>query len=510
MSTKLIASNLSNGFSAPPPVKWIPEPYMMKACSWLLKHYCAGLFLDPGLGKTSINLAAIKTLRRTGEMPKKQGMLVIAPLRPVYNVWDGSNPEAEPRKWLDFNELRTVVLHGKEKDSRVSQPADVYIINPDGLDWLFSGVSPSRYWPFHGLSVDESTDFKHSGTVRFDLLKPRLPAFKRRWINTGTPAPNGLLDLFGQIYILDLGNALGQYITHYKRQFFVPGGFGYGGWGTCSLQEGAEKRIYKRIEPLILRMSAKDYMKLPRLIGAIGHEGTKPHLVKTKLPAKARKVYDNLEELFFAELEDGSITASNAGVKTIKLRQVTNGGIYLDKGGEEAGVTSKRRWSLIHEVKTDAAVEMLEEISGRPAVIAIEFHHDLERLRQNKWLRNLPAIGEGSIKDDVLLARALNHGDIRCLAVNPASFSRGSNMQAGADHLIWHSMTYNWEHYWQLVLRFWRKGRTRPFFVHHLIAENTVDLAMVYALNRKVKTQSGLLDALRAYSFRRPRPALRD
>jgi hypothetical protein len=478
---------------------------MLKACSWLLKHYCAGLFLDPGMCKTSISLAAIKTLRRTGEMPAKQGMLAIAPLRPMYNVWDGSNPDSEPRKWLDFNGLRTVVLHGKEKDTRLRQPADIYLINPDGLDWLLNNIRPGRRWPFYGLLVDESTDFKHADTVRFKLLRSILPYFRRRWILTGTPAPNGLLDLFGQIYILDLGNALGQYITHYKRQFFVPGGFGYGGWGNCYLQEGAEEKIYRRIEPLIYRLAAKDYQKLPRLIGAIGHEGTKPHLVKMKLPAKARKTYDHLEELFFAELEEGSITASNAGVKTIKLRQAANGGVYLDKGGEDVDKKGPRKWGLIHEEKTNAVVELLEEMSGKSAVIAIEFHHDLERLRRHKWLRNMPAIGEGSIKDDVLLARALNQGQITKVAVNPASFSRGSNMQAGADALIWHSMTYNWEHYWQLVLRFWRKGRTKPFFVHHLIADSTVDLAMVYALSRKVKTQNGLLDALRAYSFRRPR-----
>ncbi len=487
------------------PQKWTPEPYQLKACSWLLKHYCAGLFLDPGLGKTSISLAAIKTLRRTGEMPKDQGMLVIAPLRPVYNVWDGSNPDSEPRKWSDFNGLRTAVLHGPEKDQRLGQPADAYIMNPDGLGWLEEAIRRRKRFPFYGLVVDESTDFKHANTVRFGLLKSMLRKFQRRWILTGTPAPNGLLDLFGQIYILDLGNALGPYITHYKRTYFTPLGFGYGGYGTVALQEGAEEKIYKRIEPLILRMSEQDYLKLPRLVGAIGHRDTKPSLVKIKLPAKARAAYDQLEELFFADLEDGSITASNAGVKTIKLRQVTNGGIYLDKGGEEADRRGLRKWSLVHEAKSEAVAELLEELSGRGAAIAFEFHHDLERMRRHSELKNIPAIGEGSIKDDVLLARDLNSGKLKGVFVNPASFSRGSNMQAGADALIWHSMTYNWEHYNQLIRRFWRKGRTRPFFVYHVIAEDTVDLAMIHALRSKIRTERGLLDALRAYSFRRPR-----
>src|SRR5260221_12649757 len=184
----------SSSFSTLPqdsaPLKWVPEPYMVKAGSWLLKHASAGLFLDPGLCKTSISLAAIKTLRRTGELPEKQGFLVIAPLRPMYNVWDGSNPDSEPRKWLEFNGLRTAVLHGPEKDRRLRQPADLYLVNPDGLSWLLSSTSPSR-WPFYGLLGDESTDFKHSNTLRFKLLRSVLPHFRRRWILTGTPAPNG-------------------------------------------------------------------------------------------------------------------------------------------------------------------------------------------------------------------------------------------------------------------------------------------------------------------------------
>ena len=484
--------------------KWRPEKYQLKAMSWLLSHGNAGLFLDPGLGKTSIGLGAIKTLRRT-EMPAKQGFLVIAPLRPVYNVWDGGNPESEPRKWSDFHGLKTSLLHGDGKNEALRTRADLYLMNPDGLSWLLDNVKPgAASWPFYGLLVDESTDFKHSNTQRFKLLRAILPYFRRRWIFTGTPAPNGLLDLFGQIYVLDLGNALGRYITRYRLDYFLPTGYGGHTWVP---QRGAEEKIYRRIEPLVLRMSERDYLKLPRLLGALSHEGTKPALVRVKLPEKARRVYDQLEELFFIELENGSVTAANSGVKSIKLRQIANGGIYVDKGGEETegGQTAKnnRKWNLVHEAKTDAVVELLEEL-GKTAVIAYEFHHDLARMRLHPMLKNVPAIGEGSIKEDTQLASALNHGDIRTLFVNPASFSRGSNMQAGADALIWASMTYNYEHYDQLVRRFWRKGRVRPFFVYHIIAEETVDLAILQAIGMKNRTQRGLLDALRSYSLRRP------
>lgn len=482
------------------PIKWHPEKYQLKAVRWLLSHAGAGLFLDPGLGKTSVTLAALKVLRREGML--KKGALVVAPLRPLYNVWDSENPDSEIRKWIDFADITTVMLHGDDKDAQLKKKADIYLINPDGLDWLFSKCGSDK---FDVLVVDESTMFKHSNTQRFKLLRGFLPFFRRRWILTGTPSPNGLMDLFGQIYILDFGNALGKWITQYRRAFFDP--TGYGGY-TWVPQKGAEEKIYQRIEPLVLRMSEEDYLKLPPLIGALAHTKTRPSLVKVALPPAARKVYDQLENLFFTELEEGSVTAANAGVKSVKLRQVANGGIYLDKGAEEAEAgrrSGKRRWSLVHEAKTEAVVELLDDLGGKASVISFEFHHDLDRMRNHKRLKNVPAIGEGSIHDDVLLAQDWNRGKLQELFVNPASFSKGSNMQRGGDALIFHSMTYNFEHYDQLIRRFWRKGRKRPFFVHHIIAEDTVDLAIIQSVNRKNRVQRGLLDALRAYSFRRPR-----
>lgn len=486
-------------------LKWVPEPYMMKAVRWLLSHAGAGLFLDPGLRKTSITLAALSVLKKNGELRK--GALVVAPLRPLYNVWDSDNPDSEPRKWQEFEHFKIVMLHGNDKDEMLKQKADIYLINPDGLDWLISKIGPSR---FDVLVVDESTMFKHANTQRFKILRAYLSNFARRWILTGTPSPNGLMDLFGQIYILDFGNALGRYITHYRRNFFDAVGFG--GY-TYVPQKDAEQRIYKRIEPLVMRMDEKDYLKLPRLIGALAYPKTRPSLIEIELLGKARKVYDQVEELFFAELEDGSVTAANAGVKSIKLRQVANGGIYLDKGGEDADAKGPRKWSLVHEQKSDAVVELMDDLDGRQSVIAIEFRHDIARLRQHKRLKNVLAIGEkkgaAGVKEDVLIASDFNRGKISELLVNPATFSRGSNMQgrgkAGADALIFHSNTFNFEHYDQLVRRFWRSGRVRPFYVHHVVAKNTVDQAMIYAINRKNKTQRGLLDALRAYSFRRPR-----
>lgn len=480
-------------------LKWPIEPYQTKGVKWLLSHAGAGLFLDPGLGKTSITLAALKVLKNGGELRK--GALVVVPLQPLYNVWDMSNPDSEPAKWEDFNGFKIEVLHGPKKDKALATKADIYLINPEGLAWLFTKVGQDR---FDVLVIDESTAFKHTNTARFKMLRGFLPGFRRRWILTGTPSPNGLMDLFGQIYILDLGNALGRFITQYRNNFFIPTGYGGYDW---SPQEGAEARIYKRIEPLVLRMDEKDYLELPPLIGALVRS-KRPNIIQIKMPEAARKIYSQLEDLFFLELEDGSVTAANAAVKSTKLRQVANGGIYLDKGAEESAggllAANKRRWSLVHDAKTDAVVNLLDELDGRASVIAYEFNHDIARLRMNPRLKNIPAMGEGSRKDDVLLAQDWNRGKVQELLVNPASFSLGSNMQRGGDALIFHSLIYNFQHYDQLIRRFWRKGRKKPFYVYHIKMEGTIDAAMIYAINRKNKVQRGLLDALRAYSFRRP------
>lgn len=500
-----MSSILTTAVDASAPRPWKPHAYQLKGVRWLLSHAGAGLFLDPGLGKTSITLAALKVLK--GEGMLRGGALVVSPLRPLYNVWDPAGEESEPRLWTDFHGLKFSLLHGPRKEEALRRRADVYLVNPEGLPWLFGRLGRKR---FDVLVVDESTVFKHSNTQRFRLLRGWLPSFARRWILTGSPSPNGLLDLFGQIYICDLGNALGRYITHYRLSYFEPTGFGGHTWviqgNTDAERARTEQRIYRRVEPLVLRMSEGDYLKLPKLHGALAHDGA-PSLVRVDLPAKAEAKYRELEELFFAELDGGTVTAANAGVKSMKLRQAANGGVYLDRevGPDGEPPTGRRRWAHLHDAKTDAVVELLDDLDGRSSVIAVEFHHDAERLRMHRRLRNVPAIGEGTVREDRLLAQGWNRGEIQDIIVNPASFARGSNMQRGGDALIFHSMIWNFEHYDQLIRRFWRQGRTRPFYVHHVVANGTSDMALVRALGRKSRVQRGLLDALREYSLRRPR-----
>lgn len=439
-----------------------------------------------GLGKTSITLAAISILRAQQLI---KGALIIVPRRPMYLVWP-----KEAVKWKDFNHLKLTILHGKHKERNLRSKADVYLINPEGLRWLFRtlGSNPDR-WPFDLLGVDESSRFKNTKTQRFKELRAHLTSFRRRYILTGSPAPNGLQDLFGQILILDLGKALGRYITHYRNEFFNSGG--YGGY-TYYLKEGADEEIYQRIAPLVLRMDEKDYLDLPPLVIA------PPHYVE--LPAEARRMYDHLEEHFKLNLVNGTVKASNAATATVKLRQLANGGIYHDKVPGTTRLTTQ-----IHHEKDEVLVELLEELEGQPTLVAYEFDHDLIRIKtalKTAGFGDVPHVGGGvSDKRAFEIEEEWNAGQLPVLIGHPQSISHGLNLQGTGRALIWYALTWNLEDHDQFIKRIHRQGQTKRVFVHYLVARNTIDEAMMLALKRKTKTQRALLDALRAYYLPSPR-----
>lgn len=467
-------------------MKWIPQAYQRKALKFVLNHSCAGLFLDPGLGKTSICLAAFHVLRKENMVKRA---LVIAPLRPARSVWDSSNERSEARKWEDFHDIECVLLHGpkrREIMQRVREKnwSGIVVVNPEGLSWLFQHCPAD--WLFDMLIVDESTRFKHIRTLRFKSLRPWLHKFRRRIILTGTPAPNGLIDLFGQIHILDLGNALGHYITQYRFQFFRPtthfGGFP-NGWVP---KEGAEEQIYERLKPLVLRMAGEDYLKLPKLMP--------PNDILIDLPQAARHAYDQMEELMLARVGENMVTAVNAGAATIKCRQIANGGIYHD--GDNT------RWHHIHEAKIEATQELVEELDGKPALIAYEFKHDLDRLQ--KAFKGAPYLG-GGVKgsEQVAIEAAWNRGELPVLLAQPQSVAHGLNLQDVGSAVIWHSLTWDLENYDQFIRRVHRQGQKERVIVHRLIARNTVDEIIVKALAGKARTQGALLGALRDYALHR-------
>lgn len=455
---------------------WTPHPYQRKAIAFMIQQACAGLFLDPGLGKTSITLAALKILK------KKQFMtsaLVVAPLRVAHSVWP-----REVEKWNDFKELKVVVLHGSKKESALKEKADIYVINPEGLEWLLADKGKRlKALGCNVLVIDESSKFKHTGTRRFKLLKPVLGQFRRRYILTGTPAPNGLMDLFGQVFILDMGRSFGPYITKFKRDFFDPTGFG--GY-TFVPKEGTDERIQELIRPLIMRLDGEDLLTLPEIVY---------NNIYVDLPTPARKVYDELAEEMIAQLESLEVvTAMSAAAASLKCRQVANGGIFLQQDGQE--FTTRRTWENLHAEKTTALADLAEELNGQPLFVAYDFEHDRERIR--KHFPHAVIASDYSAKKFVEVEKAWNRGDIQMLAGHPASLGHGLNMQEAGQHVVWHSMTWDLELYDQFIRRVRRQGNQHAqVFVHHILARNTVDIPMLRALRRKGTIQSRLLDALK-------------
>lgn len=448
---------------------WEPHEYQKEAVKFLVERGSAQLWLDPGLGKTAIVLSAYRTLKLKSIVKK---MLVIAPLRPVYGVW----PE-EVKKWEQFSGFSIGVLHGGNKDKVLQKEHDIYVINFEGLHWLSSKLN-GKTWPFQILVVDEISYLKNTQTQRFKTLKPVLNKFDRRWGLTGSPAPNSLLDIFGPQLIIDQGATFGPYVTRFRQEFFFPSGYNSYEW---KLQPDGERRIQEKLEGKVLRMAALDHLDLPELAY---------NNVRVELPDQARRIYDIFEKALTLQVEDGVITAANAAVAVMKGQQIANGGSYLD--GE------KRASTHIHDAKTDAVLELVEELQGQPCIIGYHFAHDLQRLQ--KAFPNAPVIGSGVVGDKLdKIITAWNAGKIPVLLAHPMSAGHGLNLQGAGHAVIWYSLTWSLEVYEQFIRRLWRQGQKNHIMVHHIIARDTVDEAILKAIQRKDKTQQNLLNAVKEY-----------
>jgi SNF2 family DNA or RNA helicase len=445
---------------------WNPKTYQTRAIRLLLEQSSAGLFLDPGLGKTSTVLATIKILLQK-KLVKR--ILIVAPLRCCYKVW----PD-EIEKWEEFHHLRWTVLHGTQKEAKLQADADIFIINPEGLPWLISKDGGKLLQTFDVLVVDESSKFKDSQSQRFKLLKPWLPQFKRRWILTGTPAPNGLVDLFGQMYILDLGRSLGRFITHFRREFFDQSPYvKY----EFKPKPDAWERVTDRISPLVLQLSAEEYLEMPDLIS---------FQIPVELPKNARLVYNDLENDFIHWIDTNSaIIAANSAVVGGKLRQCANGAVYFSDRVKE-----------LHEEKLDALESLLEEFGGAPCLIFYEFDHDRERIKRR--YPNIPTLGGGcSTAEFGRLVDSFNDGLIPALICHPASVGHGLNLQGSCNKVVWFSIPWNLEHYDQAIARVYRQGqKAGSVLVYHIVARGTIDERIMNVLEKKDRTQQDLLTAL--------------
>lgn len=451
---------------------WKPHGYQKRGVDFLCGQPIGALFFDPGLGKTSVALEAFCQLKQRGDARK---MLVIAPLRVCQLVW-----RQEAQRWTQFRDLTFTLLHGTKKEQLLKEPSDIFLINPEGIAWL-SDVFFGRSLPFDVLTVDELTKFKNARAVRHKKLRPRLQGVKRRWGLTGTPIPNGYLDLFGQMLVLDDGACFGKYITHYRDMYFKPDFNGF----DWILKEGADARIEKRIAPYVLRMAAADYLELPPLI--------EDHRYVEMAPG-ARKVYEAMKRDMLASLEEGTVTASNAGAVYSKLKQMANGAVYIDKGAAGRDVIH------IHDEKLDALSDLVEELAGQQLIVGYEFRHDLARLLE-RFGKDTPYLGAGvSEQRAVEIERLWNAGEISLLLMHPESTGHGLNMQrSGAAHICWFSASWNLESYDQLIRRIYRQGTSAPHVVNHvLLMRDTIDELQLQALQEKDTTQKRLLTALNA------------
>ncbi len=431
-----------------------PRPYQLESMRFLINKPHAGLFLDMGLGKTAISLAVMETLKKKGKIR----VLLIAPIRVLYTVW----PE-EIKKW-GFD-LTYINLHKAGREALYTADVDIYGINPESSLVM---LQDSRFQGqvFDLLVVDESSLYKSYSSRRFKLLQKHLHRFGKRWILTGTPAPNGLIDIWSQIYIIDRGAALGEYITRFRNAFCMPDWNGY----DYVLVAGAEKEIYRRIQKYVLRMDSKDYLDMPELIH---------NRVPVILTPAVRKMYKEMEHTFLLRLEQDVVMSPNAAAAGMRCRQIANGGIYLPNGTPQH----------LHDIKTEALVELVEELQGRQVVVFYEFLHDKERIRA--------AIGGGfdATPDNI---NKFNAGKIQVLLGHPASMGYGVNLQERCDTVIWYGIPWDLGAYDQAIARIWRSGqKSDRVIVHHIVAEDTLDEVVLDTLQLKARDQRKLLDAMK-------------
>lgn len=444
-------------------MKYKPHEYQSYATEFILSHPISAVFLEMGLGKSVITLSAIFDLCLDSFLVCK--VLVIAPLRVARDTWP-----AEINKWDHLKGLSYSVAVGTEKEriDALKKQSTVYIINRENVDWLVhkSGI------PFHFdmVVIDELSSFKSYGAKRFKSLLKVRPSIKRIVGLTGTPSSNGLMDLWAEFRILDLGQRLGRYISHYRNTYFKPDKRNAQIIFSYKPLPGAEEEIYKQISDITISMKSTDYLTMPEFVS---------NEVFVTLSEKEWKVYSDFKEDMVANLGDEEIDAVNAAVLSGKLLQMANGAVY----------DSENKAHVIHDKKLDALEDLIEGANGKPVLVAYWYKHDLERIKDRFPVRQIQSSKD--IED-------WNDGKIPIAVIHPASAGHGLNLQSGGSTLIWFGLTWSLELYQQTNARLYRQGQKDTVIVHHIITKNTIDEDVLLALTKKEKTQYALIDAVKA------------
>lgn len=449
-------------------MKYKPHDYQAYATRFIFEHPVAAIFLECGLGKTVITLTAI--LQLCLDRFEIRRVLIIAPLRVAQSSW----PD-EIRKWDHLKNLTYAVAVGsaEERKAALREQALITVINRENVQWLLEDSGVPFDWDM--VVIDELSSFKSWQAKRFRSLLKARPGIKRIVGLTGTPSSNGLMDLWAEFRVLDMGKRLGRFITHYRDEFFTPDKRNAQVIFSYKPKPGAEEEIYRRIGDITISMKSTDYLKMPECV---------MNEVCVDLSEKERGMYDQLKKEMVLSLKDEEIDALNAASLSNKLCQMANGAIYGEDTGEVRCVHH------IHDRKLDALEDLIEAANGKPVLVAYWFKHDLARIQKRFTVREIKT------PDDI---RAWNEGRIPVATIHPASAGHGLNLQSGGSTLIWFGLTWSLELYQQTNARLWRQGQTaETVIIHHIITRNTIDEQIMVALNRKDKTQAALIDAVKA------------
>ena len=448
-------------------MKYVPHDYQRYVTEYIKTHPIAAVLLDMGLGKTSITLTAIWDL--LFDSFEAHRVLVIAPLRVARDTWP-----SEIEKWDHLKMLTYAVAVGTEKERKAAllKPTDICIINRENVQWMIeqSGIP----FDFDTIIVDELSSFKNHQSKRFKSLMKVRPQVKRIVGLTGTPSANGLMDLWAEFKVLDMGQRLGRFIGMYRDTYFKPdkrnGQIIY----SYKPLPGADEAIYRQISDITISMKASDHLKMPELI---------MNNVSVELSDKERERYEELRQTLVLQLPETDITVANAAALSGKLLQMANGAIYDDDGEP----------IRIHDRKLDALEDLIEGANGKPVLVAYWFRHDLDRIRSQFTVREIKTSAD---------IRDWNAGKIPVGVIHPASAGHGLNLQSGGSTLVWFGLTWSLELYQQTNARLWRQGQSETVVIHHIITDGTIDQLVLKALQSKEKTQDSLIAAVKAELYK--------
>ena len=442
-----------------------PHPYQQYAIEYIEEHPTAALFLECGLGKTAITLSALQSLMLDSFEVKR--CLIVAPLRVARDTWP-----AEIEKWDHLNGLTFEVAVGDEKTrlaaikNAMRNNTRIVIINRENVPWLIANTP----WIYDMVVLDELSSFKSSKALRFKALRKIRPRIERIVGLTGTPAPNGYMDLWAQFRILDQGERLGKFITHYREEYFNLDPFKK--FADYEIKPDSAKRINDKISDITVSMQAVEHLKMPELL--------KQQEIITMSESEYGR-YQELKRKKVLQLGDEKVTAKNAASLCGKLSQLANGAIYDEDG----------KILEVHERKLDALEDLIEEANGKPTLVAYWFRHDYERIK-----KRIPGVREIKTSEDI---KDWNDKKIRVGLIHPASAGHGLNLQQGGSYMIWFGLTWSLELYEQTNARLWRQGqKSQTVVIKHIIAKGTVDEMIYEALINKHVTQSALMNAVRA------------